>query len=106
MAALVPREGAALDLAAFARFLDAEPDLSPKWVPTFLRVARDLKRTETHKIVKRELQREGFFVDRINDPLYWRERGDREYRRFTSSDLQRLLEQFLRAGTEGRLNFR
>jgi fatty-acyl-CoA synthase len=103
MAALVPRRGASLEPSEIARFLEAEPDLSPRWRPTFLRIAPDLHRTETNKILKRELQREAFLPDRVCDPVYWRERGDSRYRLFTRADFDRLRERFRRAGTETRL---
>jgi fatty-acyl-CoA synthase len=103
MATLVVREDADFDPADLARFLEAERDLSPKWKPAFLRIARDVKRTETNKVLKRELQREGFLLDRVGDPIYWRERGETGYRRFTEADLEALRERFRRAGTLGRL---
>ncbi|MGH7859198.1 MAG: AMP-binding protein [Candidatus Binatia bacterium] len=103
MAAIVPRRGTSLDLRRLARFLDGERDLSPRWKPTFVRVANELRRTETNKVLKRELQREAFLLDRVSDPIYWLERGEREYRPFTPEDLARLVEQFRRAGTASRL---
>jgi fatty-acyl-CoA synthase len=55
MAALALREGATFDAEGFTRFLDAQGDLSPKWRPTYLRVTRELPRSETNKVLKREL---------------------------------------------------
>jgi len=106
MAAIVPRAGASFDAAGFTAFLDAQPDLSPKWRPTFVRIARELRRTETNKVLKRELQREGFFLDRVADPIWWIERGDEHYKRLTQRDVDRLIEQFQRAGNEARLELR
>lgn len=103
MATLVPREGSVIDVEELALFLAAEPDLSPRWMPTFVRIASDVKRTETNKILKRELQREGFLVDRVVEPIWWRERGERGYRRFTERDLEALRDRFRRAGNEARL---
>ena len=40
MAPLVLREGRRFDGAAFAAWLDGQPDLSPKWRPRFVRLAR------------------------------------------------------------------
>lgn len=103
MAALVLRAGARFDPDAFAAFLAAQPDLSPKWVPTFLRLAPDLTRTETNKVRKRDLQREKFLRVDGPDPLWWRPRGAPGYRRFTREDLAALRAQFARAGNLGRL---
>ena len=59
MAALVLRAGASFDGDAFGAFLDAQPDLGTKWAPRYIRVAEELPQTETNKILKRELAREG-----------------------------------------------
>jgi fatty-acyl-CoA synthase len=104
MAALALRDGAPFDPVAFAAFLDRQPDLSPKWVPTYLRLVPDLRRSETNKVMKRELQREGFREVAARDPLYWRPRGAREYARFTDEDLKTLRARFAAAGNLGRLD--
>lgn len=57
-AAIVPRDEPP-DPRAFADFLDAQPDLARKQHPRFVRVARALPRTPTHKIRKRDLVAEG-----------------------------------------------
>jgi fatty-acyl-CoA synthase len=106
MAAIVPRADAPFDLDTFQSFLESARGLSPKWVPSFLRVARELRRTETNKILKRDLQSEAFLLDRVSDPIYWRERGDSAYRRFTREDLARLLERFHQSGSVARLDLR
>jgi len=103
MAAIKLRTGAAFDLAEFTRFLDRQPDLPPRWRPTFLRVAEELHTTHSNKILKRVLQREKFLVDRIPDPVYWRPRGAAEFRLFTPEDLAGMRERFERAGYADRL---
>ena len=104
MATLVLGENASLDVLDFERFLEAQRDLSPKWAPTFVRIARDVKRTETNKILKQELRREGFLLDRVSDPIHWRERGDAHYRPFTDEDLAQLLQRLRRSGNQTRLD--
>jgi fatty-acyl-CoA synthase len=104
MAALALREGATFDPDAFARFVDAQPDLSPKWRPTYVRVVPELRRSETNKVVKRELQREKFLDVDGPDPIWWRPRGAPTYRRLTAQDLTVLRAQFERAGNVGRLS--
>lgn len=42
--------------AAFEAFLDAQPDLSPKARPRYVRLVSGLPRTATNKVLKRELQ--------------------------------------------------
>ncbi|HXJ36925.1 MAG TPA: AMP-binding protein [Candidatus Eisenbacteria bacterium] len=103
MVALELRAGATFDPEAFARFVDGEADLSPKWRPTYVRVARELKRSETNKVLKRDLQREGFLGVGGADPLWWRPRGAAAYEPFTIEALSILRERFARAGNLGRL---
>ena len=103
MAALALRPGAAFDPDAFVRFLDAQPDLSPKWVPTWIRIVPELRRSETNKVLKRELQREKFLGTAGPDPLWWRPRGAPAYRPFGAEDLAALRAQFARAGNLTRL---
>jgi len=104
MAALELRSGARFDPGAFGTFLAAQPDLSPKWMPTYVRVTSALRRSETNKVQKRELRREGFLVVGGADAIWWRPRGADDYHRFTAEDLTTLREQFARAGTLGRLD--
>jgi fatty-acyl-CoA synthase len=59
MAAVVLNQGHSLGPTEFAAFLDAQPDLSPKARPRYVRVAADLPSTATHKVLKRQLIAEG-----------------------------------------------
>lgn len=57
----------------FERFLDEQPDLSPKARPRYIRLVDDLPRTATHKVLHRELSAAG-----IADVTWTREeRGTR-----------------------------
>jgi fatty-acyl-CoA synthase len=95
MAALVLRDGAAFDGAAFAAWLDGQPDLGPKWRPTFVRVSAALPSTPTNKILTRTLIHEKFRHDRVaDDPLYRRARGAPEFRPFSESDEAALRAEF------------
>ena len=61
MAALVLAEGQRdndFDPQAFRAFLAGQPDLGPKQWPSFVRVATELPRTETFKVIKRQLAAE------------------------------------------------
>ena len=62
MAAIVLNEGQTLDPDSFEAFLDAQPDLSPKARPRYVRIATDLPSTATHKVLKRQLIAEGTAV--------------------------------------------
>lgn len=58
-AAIVPRHDSQLDPAGFEEFLGAQPDLSTKARPRWIRIAGSLPTTATNKILKRELIKEG-----------------------------------------------
>lgn len=101
MAALVLREGVRFDGATFASWLDDQPDVGTKWMPTFLRICGALPTTPTNKVVTRTLVHEKFRSDRVGtDPLYQRERGEADYRPFTAADEDRLRDQFVANGRE------
>ncbi len=55
MAAVVLNEEKTLTPGEFEKFLAAQPDLSPKAWPRYVRVNRALPKTATNKILKREL---------------------------------------------------
>ena len=55
MAAIVLNDGQSLTPEEFEKFLAAQPDLSPKAWPRFVRINRELPQTATTKILKREL---------------------------------------------------
>jgi fatty-acyl-CoA synthase len=59
MAALLLADGAAFDAGAFREFLDRQPDLGQKQWPAFVRIASELPRTESFKVIKRQLAAEG-----------------------------------------------
>lgn len=59
MAAVVLTPGASFDPAAFREFLVAQDDLGPKQWPSYVRVSTELPRTETFKVLKRQLSAEG-----------------------------------------------
>jgi len=64
MAAVVLNEGATLQPQEFEAFLDAQPDLSPKARPRYVRITADLPSTATHKVLKRQLIAEGTAIAR------------------------------------------
>lgn len=63
MAAVVLTDGARFDPIAFGEFLSAQSDLGPKQWPSYVRVSTTLPRTETFKVIKRQLQ-----ADRAGGP--------------------------------------
>jgi fatty-acyl-CoA synthase len=99
MVALVLREGATFEPAGLAAWLDAQPDLSPKWRPRYVRVARELPTTPTNKVLTRTLVHQKFRADRTGgDPVYVRGRGEDAYASFAATDEKALHEAFMAAG--------
>jgi fatty-acyl-CoA synthase len=101
MCALVLRDGATFDGAAFAKWLDDQPDLSQKWRPRYVRLSVALPTTPTNKVLARTLVHQKFRADRVDgDPLFVRERGRDIYRPFTSQDELALRQAFEANGRE------
>lgn len=99
MAAVVLRDGATFDPEGFAGWVDAQPDLSPKWRPRYVRVCQALPTTATNKILVRTLVHEKFRVDRTGaDPLWVRARGAGRYERFDASSEAALHADFEASG--------
>jgi fatty-acyl-CoA synthase len=67
MAALMLTDGATFDPDAFRRFLADQPDLGPKQWPSYVRIGVSLPRTETFKVLKRQLAAQGTECD---DPVW------------------------------------
>jgi acyl-CoA synthetase (AMP-forming)/AMP-acid ligase II len=101
MASLVLGDGDAFDPDAFARWLDAQEAIGPKWRPRYLRLLREPPTTGTNKIVKRTLVHQKFRRDRLQgDACFVRERGAPAYREFTDTDEAALHESFVHHGRE------
>ena len=83
MMALVLQPGAVFDPAGFAAWLDAQPDLSPKWRPTHLRLSVAIPTSPTNKVLTRTLVHQKYRPDLVGDDALWvRDRGDDAYRPF------------------------
>jgi fatty-acyl-CoA synthase len=101
MSALILRDGASFDPVEFARWLDGQADVGPKWRPRYVRVSSELPSTATNKVLKRALVHQKFRSDRVGgDPVWVRDRGEDAYRPFTSDDERALQLRFAEAGRE------
>lgn len=103
MAALVLRDGTEFDPTDFGTFLRLQADLSPKWAPTYVRIASELPQTASAKVLKGELRRQKFRPDLCGERVYWRERGEEPYRLFTLDDYERARARFVAVGREAQL---
>jgi len=72
MACLVLRDGAALTPSELGTFLAAQDDLGPRQHPRFVRLARELPRTPTFKVLTRVLAAQRW---NTTDPVWWRPPG-------------------------------
>ncbi|MCU1429397.1 MAG: Acyl-CoA synthetase (AMP-forming)/AMP-acid ligase [Actinomycetia bacterium] len=96
MAGLVIADHARFEPHAFAKWLDEQDAIGPKWRPRYVRVLRDPPTTGTNKIVKRALAQQKFRHDLVNgDELYVRDRGEAEYKPFTGDDERALYDSFV-----------
>src|SRR4051794_10050855 len=86
MVAIEVDDETAFDLAEFDAFVQAQPDLGPKWVPSLVRVTPELPKLASMKIDKTRLRREGWNAPAVN----WRaDRGD-PLRPMTAADVAAL----------------
>jgi fatty-acyl-CoA synthase len=72
MVALEMAPGHSFDPDVFAAWLEAQPDLGPKWLPRYVRVSSSLPQTATGKVTKVGLRQEAWVCD---EPVWWRPLG-------------------------------
>jgi fatty-acyl-CoA synthase len=70
------------DVAAFDEFVRAQPDLGPKWVPSFVRVTPELPKLASMKIDKTRLRREGWDAPAVS----WRHARSEPLHPMTAAD--------------------
>lgn len=102
MAAIVLENGREFDARAFTTFLAEQRDLGTKAAPLYIRTAARLASTETHKILKRVLQRECWECD---DPV-WRREADGSFRLLASTDVGEIRARFRARDREALLDQR
>ncbi len=101
MLALVLREGAVFDPEGFAAWIDGQADLSPKWRPTFLRLATVLPTSPTNKVLTRTLVHEKYRPDRTGTDVLWaRGRGDAGFGLFGADEAESLRQRMERFGRQ------
>jgi fatty-acyl-CoA synthase len=82
MVAIEADDPAGFDVAEFDQFVQGQPDLGPKWVPSFVRLTPELPKLASMKIDKTRLRREGWDAPAVS----WRpSRGD-QLRPMTAAD--------------------
>ena len=98
MAAVEIADPSAFDVAAFAEYLGAQPDLGAKGAPRLLRLSARLPATGSNKVLKRDLQQQRW---RCEEPVYrWAGRSGIRYDRMDEADVTALEAEFGRHGRE------
>jgi len=87
MAALVLRRGAAFDGRAFYAFTAAR--LADYAAPVFVRLVEEADMTSTFKLRKVDLQRQGYDLERVRDPLFVRDETAGAYVPLTATNVPR-----------------
>jgi fatty-acyl-CoA synthase len=97
MIAVHVRDAGGFDVEEFASWFGAQSDVSPKWLPRYVRVSEGLPSTQTQKVLKRVLRREHWECD---DAVWWRPERDTPFRRMDSDDGAALRGTFAARGRE------
>jgi fatty-acyl-CoA synthase len=100
MVAMVLRAGITFDPEAFARWVDEETGIGPKWRPSWVRVATELPTTGTNKVVTRTLVRQQFRLDQVGPDQLWHRHRDQPYLRYGPDDERALRARFAELGRE------
>lgn len=96
MAAIQLHDGTQFDIDGFSTFLQSQSDMSPKWMPQFIRICAQTPITATMKIDKPSLRRQAWQCD---EPVF--ERTQRGYRRMTDTRVDELLDEIIRHRSPG-----
>ena len=84
-------------VAAGIRHIEITSFVSPKWIPRFVRISRELPSTATQKVLKRVLQSEHWECD---DAVWWRQDRELTYRRIDADDVAKLRARFAERNRE------
>ncbi|HEY4928252.1 MAG TPA: AMP-binding protein [Acidimicrobiales bacterium] len=99
MMALVLRPGAGFDPGDFARWIDAQADLSPKWRPTHVRISTAIPTSPTNKVLTRTLVHQKYRPDLTDgDSLWVRERNDVAFAPFGDTEAEALRGRLVESG--------
>ena len=103
MVSLKLKQGVAFDPQDFYNFITAYEGMNEKWWPDLVRILEELPHTETVKISPRDLRRQFYNMEKVNDPVFWRERDDTSFKPFNIEDYRALKSKFVEAGRANEL---
>ena len=106
MAALQVQPGTTFDVGEFVEFLRAQPDLGPKWIPSFIQIVEEFPMTPSNKVIKRELvlRRWHDAENQENARIWWRDSKDIRFDVFGREQAQQLRAKFAANQRESLLN--
>lgn len=93
--------------ASFLWYVKQQIDggMDPKWMPDFIRIVDAFSLTNTQKLLVRPYKREHFDLERYpHMVIYFRQRGDTQYQRFSEQDYEALKKAFIDAEREALLS--
>jgi fatty-acyl-CoA synthase len=89
MAALVVRDPATFDPSGFFALVDER--LPSYAAPVFVRLVQEADITSTFKLRKVDLERDGYDLERVRDPIFVRDESNETYERLTAENRAALL---------------
>ena len=97
MVALQLQPAARFDPIEFARFLAAQSDLGPKWIPSFVQIVDEFPMTPSNKVIKRELViRRWHDAEQSPDArIWWRATKELRFESFGTTQASELRAKFV-----------
>ena len=81
------------ELDHFSRFVTE--NLPPYAIPVFLRIKEEVEFTGTHKLRKVNLRKQGYNIEKFNEPVFFWNNSAKKYKAFNKIDYQNLLNNTL-----------
>lgn len=102
MVALQLKEGVVFDPREFSAFLQVQPDLGAKWMPSYVRLMNELPLTQTNKVLKRDLTKDKWqSVARAEGLMYARPDKGSAFEVFGLAQYEALRQRFAALQREG-----
>ncbi len=102
MVALQLKEGAIFDPHEFSAFLQVQPDLGAKWMPSYVRLMDELPLTQTNKVLTRDLTKDKWqSVGRAEGLMYARPDKSSAFEVFGLAQYEALRQRFAALQREG-----
>ncbi len=97
MSALLMRPGTRFDAQEFFDWVERQvsgASMDRKWFPDYVTVVDEFEYTQTQKVLVRNLKKVHFDLNRISNPVWFRQRGDTTFRELDRDEYQKLRDEF------------